>query len=74
MSNSVTRMLSTLCFFAGFLSIVASIAIWTFYKSADPAHAERFGIFIGLWAPTFFILSRLLHSRMSLPAAVLSSK
>jgi len=21
------------------------------------AHAERFGIFVGLWAPTFFILS-----------------
>jgi hypothetical protein len=74
MSNSVTKMLSTICFFAGFLSIAASIAIWTLYKSADPAHAERFGIFIGLWAPTFFILSRLLHSRMGVPAAVLSGK
>jgi hypothetical protein len=21
------------------------------------AHAERFGLFVGLWAPTFFILS-----------------
>jgi hypothetical protein len=21
------------------------------------AHGERFGIFIGLWAPTFFVLS-----------------
>ena len=24
---------------------------------SDPAHGERFGIFIGLWAPTFFILT-----------------
>jgi hypothetical protein len=23
----------------------------------DPAHAERFGIFIGLWAPTLMGLS-----------------
>jgi len=27
------------------------------FKQPDPAHAERFGIFIGLWAPTIFILS-----------------
>ena len=24
---------------------------------ADLAHGERFGIFVGLWAPTFFILA-----------------
>jgi hypothetical protein len=29
------------------------------------AHAERFGIFVGLWAPTFFILS----SRFGQPAS-----
>jgi hypothetical protein len=49
--------LGMVCFVAGFVSIVASIAIWFLNKSPDPAHAERFGIFVGLWAPTFFALS-----------------
>jgi len=32
----------------------ASIATWVRAKSTgDAAHAERFGIFVGLWAPTF---------------------
>ncbi len=42
----------------GFASILASIATWrAAKKSGDVAHAERFGIFIGLWAPTFFALA-----------------
>lgn len=53
--------LSTICHIAGYLSIVASIAIWYFAQGdgsqAAVAHAERFGLFVGLWAPTFFILS-----------------
>jgi len=51
------QLLSTICFIGGFVSIVASIAIWVIAKTPDPAHGERFGIFVGLWAPTFFILS-----------------
>lgn len=51
------RVLSTVCFVAGFVSIVASILVWAFFKEPDAAHGERFGIFVGLWAPTFFILS-----------------
>ncbi len=43
---------------AALLSIVGSIATWRAAKSSgDVAHAERFGIFIGLWAPTFFALA-----------------
>ncbi len=43
---------------AGAVSILASIATWRAAKSSgDSAHAERFGIFIGLWAPTFFALA-----------------
>jgi hypothetical protein len=54
----VLRSVSDGCFLAGFASIAASIAIWGINKSqAETAHAERFGIFVGLWAPTFFILS-----------------
>lgn len=42
----------------GFVSIAGSIATWrTAAGSGDSAHAERFGIFVGLWAPTFFALA-----------------
>lgn len=51
------KKLGAVCFVAGFISIAASIAIWFLHKSPDPAHGERFGIFVGLWAPTFFALS-----------------
>ena len=49
-------LLSQICFIAGFASIAASILIWFLAKAPDPAHGERFGIFVGLWAPTFFCL------------------
>ena len=57
MSLSLLRTLSNVCFVSGFVSIVASILVWFFFKDPDAAHGERFGIFVGLWAPTFFALS-----------------
>lgn len=62
MNRRTCRILSTICFQAGILSIVLSIAIWWFLQGegSDPetkAYAERFGIFVGLWAPTLLILS-----------------
>ena len=54
------KQLSLVCLVLGFLSIAGSIAIWdlTGGKSLEAqAHGERFGIFVGLWAPTFMILS-----------------
>jgi hypothetical protein len=60
MNPSQYKQLSSVCFFLGFASILASIAIWFLTGGTTPdtqAHAERFGIFVGLWAPTFFILS-----------------
>ena len=60
MKPAQLKLLSNLCFILGFASILGSIAVWflTGGQAADTqAHAERFGIFIGLWAPTFFILS-----------------
>jgi hypothetical protein len=60
MSSSKFSQLSLLCLVLGFLSIGGSIAIWymTGGKSLElQAHGERFGIFVGLWAPTFMILS-----------------
>ncbi len=58
-SNKLTT-LSKICFVLGFVSIIGSITVWFFTGGTEPdarAHAERFGIFVGLWAPTFFILS-----------------
>ncbi len=49
--------LSILFFAAGLLSIVLSLALWFVVKNADPATGQRLAIFVGLWAPTLFILS-----------------
>ncbi|MFT4546364.1 MAG: hypothetical protein ACI8XO_000136 [Verrucomicrobiales bacterium] len=60
MNQRTCKILSNICFQAGILSILLSIGTWWFLKTDDPqqaAHAERFGIFIGLWAPTLLILS-----------------
>ena len=60
MNAQVCRTLSTLCFQAGMLSVLLSIAMWWFLDRDTPeaaAHAERFGIFVGLWAPTLLICS-----------------
>ena len=62
MNPKTCRILSTICFQGGIISIILSIAIWWFARgenpnAADIAHAERFGIFVGLWAPTLLILS-----------------
>ncbi|MEY4612582.1 hypothetical protein EBX93_14145 [bacterium] len=64
--SKIAELLGYVCFFGGFASIIGSIAIWYLRGGADlpdaKAHGERFGIFVGLWAPTFFILShRLSH-------------
>jgi hypothetical protein len=51
--------LSAACVLLGGASIVGSIATWAAARGEDAesrAHAERFGIFVGLWAPTFLIL------------------
>ena len=60
MNNNQLKNLSTLCLVLGFVSIAGSIAIWYMTGGKTPdlqAHGERFGIFVGLWAPTFMILS-----------------
>jgi hypothetical protein len=54
--------LSNLCFVLGLASVIASIVIWYLSGGKDATfeartHGELFGIFVGLWAPTFLILS-----------------
>jgi hypothetical protein len=70
MSTANLRALSNICFAAGFGSIIASIAIWFMSKEPDTAHGERFGIFVGLWAPTFFALSSRLDQSATLKPKV----
>jgi hypothetical protein len=58
-SRTTADSLSLACVALGGASIVASIATWASARGDTPeetAHAERFGIFVGLWAPTFLIL------------------
>jgi len=57
------RTLSDLCLGLGFASIIVSIFTWFFRSRQDPAHGERFGIFIGLWVPSFFMLSHRLSRK-----------
>jgi hypothetical protein len=60
MNTGFLRMVSNICFIAGFASIILSVVIWwCLDRSTETtqAHAERWGIFVGLWAPTLIIMS-----------------
>jgi hypothetical protein len=57
------RLLSDICLYLGFVSIVGSILAWFTASKEDRAYGERFGIFIGLWVPSFFILSNRLSRK-----------
>tara|TARA_B100000683_G_C12241414_1_gene453397 strand:- start:47 stop:226 length:180 start_codon:yes stop_codon:yes gene_type:complete len=43
---------SKVFYWASLASVALSIAAWTICGDADPAYSERWGIFVGLWAPT----------------------
>jgi hypothetical protein len=67
-TKSNMRVLSDVSLALGFASIIVSVATWFFRSKQDPAHGERFGIFIGLWVPSFFMLSnRLARKADELP-------
>ena len=61
MSKSMLKVLSHLCLILGFLSIAGSIFMWAIMRGDGStealAHAERWGLFVGLWVPSFFALS-----------------
>ncbi len=63
LSTDNLRLISDLSLVLGFASIIGSIVAWFSTKGADKASAERFGIFIGLWVPSFFILSNRLSRK-----------
>lgn len=50
---------SSHAYIAGFASVVISLAAWLISRqkpSDDKAQSDRWGIFIGHWAPTFFAI------------------
>lgn len=57
------RLVSDICLYLGFLSIIASVVTWFTASRENRAYGERFGIFIGLWVPSFFILSNRLSRK-----------
>ena len=62
-TKSQMLFLSDLSLILGFVSIAASVFVWFSRKTEDPAGGERSGIFIGLWVPSFFILSNRLSRK-----------
>ncbi len=55
---------SNIAYYTGLASIAMSIAAWGTSRSkedAPAAKAERWGIFIGLWAPTFMVIGNALQ-------------
>ena len=51
---------ANLSYALGFLSVIASIVVWFTQGGTGTdevqAAGERFGIFVGLWAPTFMAI------------------
>ena len=52
---------SDVAYGAALVSIAVSIGAWAIRNEKSAANAERLGIFIGLWAPTFMIIGNGLH-------------
>jgi len=53
---------SDAAYVAALASIAGSIVAWAWRNDEDAANAERLGIFIGLWAPTFMLIGNSLKS------------
>ena len=47
---------SDVFYLASLGSIVASVIAWSVRNEKNTANAERLGIFVGLWAPTFMLI------------------
>ncbi len=45
------------------VSVLLSIAIWALRRGEDRANSERFGIFVGLWAPTLMVVGKVMEDR-----------
>ena len=59
--NSLNSVLGKACYVMAAASLVTSVVMWNSRRSEDPSNAERLGIFIGLWVPTFLQVGKLLE-------------
>jgi hypothetical protein len=59
--QNILRLIREICFYFGFFSIILSLIFWFNAGSGEltSLHKEHESIFIGMWAPTFFILSKI---------------
>lgn len=57
------KRISTWLYIGAGVSLLAVYSVWFFYREADPAYAERFGTFVGLWIPTFLIAGKIMEDR-----------
>ena len=59
--NSLNNVLGKACYLMAAGSLVTSVVLWNSRRADDPGNAERLGIFIGLWVPTFLEVGKLLE-------------
>lgn len=57
MKVKTLQALSAACFAAGNVSILASAALYGFARVKRDEKLQNDGLFVGLWAPSFFILA-----------------
>ena len=57
------KQLSDGFYVASLLSVAVSIGTWILVSPEDPAHGERFALFIGLWAPTLMGLANFYNAK-----------
>jgi Na+/H+ antiporter NhaD/arsenite permease-like protein len=61
MQSNIYRFLRELCFYLGFISIIFSIKNWSSVNEITNVfqrlEQQNLALFVGLWAPTFFIIS-----------------
>ena len=57
MKTQAYKIMSQTCFAAGSMSIVGSLGLWFAGRFNGNREMQHDGLFVGLWAPTFYILA-----------------
>lgn len=68
---------SSMLYAAGFASIGMSVAAWYTSRNVESngiARADRWGIFVGTWAPTFFALGNAMRMEEEMGATEPAAK
>lgn len=60
MDSRLVKQLSHIAFFGGIASILTSAAIYLTGQKDESEGRHNAGVFVGLWAPTFFAVSEML--------------